>query len=524
VQARACTIRRIQAGTDRPDFIWVPITSTRAAALTASGLTAALLTGLGAVWAPLAAGSPAVDAGVRPGLSRPVLIKAGGPDTVVGHTRWLSDRFAVGGHPISTQASIAGTTADAFFRSGRAGMSEYRIPVGPNGTYQVMLKFAEIERKSPGQRVFSVRAENTTILSRVDLSADAGLDRAVSFTRLVPVRDGVLNLTFPASRGEAVVSGIRVRPATARAAVPVRGRMQLPLVSSRSGLPWASGVYTPGGSPSAYESFGTWRGSQIDVATMWAARRTWQDVINPDWLYRAWSGTPMTKVIGVAPIPEGDPSATLARCAQGRYNDKWAQFAQNIKAAGMDDESIIRLGWEFNGNWYKWSARNPADFVGCWRHIVGTAKKIAPALRWDWTVNAGAGQSLRDARAAWPGDDYVDVVGVDSYDVWPGVTSEATWEAHLTGPYGLNFWRDFAVAHGKPLSVPEWGVYPGTSHAGHNGGDNALYISKMHAFFTANASVMAYESYFNESAPYYAGSLFAPTQNPRAAAAYQERF
>jgi hypothetical protein len=57
--------------------------------------------------------------------------------------------------------------------------------------------------------------------------------------------------------------------------------------------------------------------------------------------------------------------------------------------------------------------------------------------------------------------------------------------------------------------------------AGHNGGDNTFYIDKMTDFFKSEGSNLAYESYFNERASYYAGSLFGPTQTPRGAAEYQ---
>lgn len=291
--------------------------------------------------------------------------------------------------------------------------------------------------------------------------------------------------------------------------------------SNRSGLTWPSGAYVNSGSPHDYALFGRWRGHKLDVSVMWSSRQTWSDIVNPSWLYDTWSNMPVIKVIGVAPVPEGDNSATMARCAEGAYDDKWTEFARNIKAAGMDHETIIRLGWEFNGNWYKWSAKNPETFVQCWRNIVGTAEKTAPGLKWDWTVNRGVSAGLANATKAWPGSRYVDMVGVDSYDIWPGATSTAAWSDHINGTYGLNYWLKFAKAHGKKLSVPEWGVYPGSAQAGHNGGDNAYYVKRMVNFFRANAKHIAYESYFNESASYYQGSLYGPTQNPKAATAYR---
>lgn len=292
---------------------------------------------------------------------------------------------------------------------------------------------------------------------------------------------------------------------------------------ANSGLGWASGVYVPGSSPSEVGAFAAWRGKDLDVVVDWAARSNWSDVTNPSWLYDAWKGTSYTVAMGVAMIPE-DGSASIGACAQGAYAGHWREFGSNLQASGMAGRTVVRLGWEFNGDWYAWSAYDPTAWAACWRAIVGEVRKAAPAVRFDWSVNRGNSQALSDPRAAWPGDAYVDIVGIDSYDMWPGVRSEADWEVHSSDDYGLGFWVDFARQHGKKVSVPEWGVYPGTAHAGHNGGDNPLYIEKMVQFFRSLGSDLAYEAYFNEPASYIASSLHGPGQNPQAAAAYQELY
>jgi len=291
---------------------------------------------------------------------------------------------------------------------------------------------------------------------------------------------------------------------------------------NRSGLPWASGVYARGQGPVGVAGFARWRGRANDVVVDWPARQSWADIVNPGWLYQTWAGTPETKVFGVAPIPEGDPSATMADCAAGAYNAKWRQYGVNIKAAGLAEGTIIRLGWEFNGNWYKWQASNPGQFAACWRQIVGNVEGVAPGLRWDWNVNRGRGQSVADARLAYPGDAYVDIVGVDSYDAWPGARNEAGWQQQYGAEFGLKFWADFAAAHGKQLSVAEWGNYPGPATVGQSGGDNPFYIAKMIGFFRSQGSRLAYEAYFNESASYFAGAIYAPAQVPAAAAQYRK--
>jgi hypothetical protein len=287
----------------------------------------------------------------------------------------------------------------------------------------------------------------------------------------------------------------------------------------RSGLGWASGVFIPGDSAGAHESFGNWRGAKTDVVVTWPARSNWNDVVNSTWLYDRWKNAPQTLVLGLPPFPE-NVGANLDACANGSYDAQWRQFGTTIKNYGITDRTIIRLGWEFNGNWYAWSARNPGTFAACWRKVHAAAESTAPGLRWDWNVNRGTSQLGIDARNAYPGDAYVDIVGVDSYDGWPGATNEATWNEHYNGAFGLKFWNDFAKSHGKKLSIPEWGVYPGTAWAGHNGGDNPFYIAKMFGFFKEVKDNLAYEAYFNEPAPYYAGAL---SMNPKAAAEYQKQ-
>ena len=79
--------------------------------------------------------------------------------------------------------------------------------------------------------------------------------------------------------------------------------------------------------------------------------------------------------------------------------------------------------------------------------------------------------------------------------------------------------RAFAEAHGKRLSVPEWGnVSSGTSA----GGDDPLYVQDMRAFFAANAAHIAFESNFQGAST--GGSYGAGTTVPNAAAAYRAGF
>jgi beta-mannanase len=221
---------------------------------------------------------------------------------------------------------------------------------------------------------------------------------------------------------------------------------------------------------------------------------------------------------GVAMLPEDVSGVSLQACAHGAYDGHWRRFGRIIVHYGLG-HSIIRLGWEFNGNWYIWQATQPKVWARCWRRIVTSARITAPKLRWDWNVSRGISPGLADPAQAYPGNAYVNMIGVDSYDWWLPATTATGWQSQLNGTQGLNYWLRFAEAHGKRLSVPEWGnVSSGVSV----GGDDPQYVRDMRTFFAANAPHIAFEANFQGVST--GGSYGPDTTVPKAAAAYRAGF
>jgi hypothetical protein len=295
--------------------------------------------------------------------------------------------------------------------------------------------------------------------------------------------------------------------------------------AARSGLSWASGAYLINDTPAGGVAFASWRRRRLDVVDDFPARATWDDVANPTWLYQRWKGRPYTMAFGVAMIPENVPGVSLNACSKGNYNAYWRKFGSVIQSYGLG-HSIIRLGWEFNGDWYVWKAAKPATWAECWRQIVTSARSTAPGLQWDWNVNRGVGTGLPNPKRAYPGNAYVNMIGVDSYDWWPPATTKAGWRSQLYGPQGLKYWLTFAEAHGKPLSVPEWGNVTSSSTAGSGaqvGGDDPRYVRTMEAFFKAHAAQISFECNFQGGPTSTGGSYGAGTAVPNASAAYRAR-
>jgi beta-mannanase len=340
-----------------------------------------------------------------------------------------------------------------------------------------------------------------------------------------PSAHGQSRLAATASAATAVVAGgalaLSMACAGAASASTHATSQDKAAAGNQSGLAWPSGAYLPADTPAAAAAFGSWRGHSLDIVESWSDRATWQDIEDPSWLYQRWSGSPYTMAFGVAMLPENVAGVSIQACASGAYNAHWRKFGSVISSYGLGN-SIIRLGWEFNGNWYVWKASQPTTWAQCWRQVVTSARSTAPGLRWDWNVNRGQATGLADPTRAYPGDSYVNYVGVDSYDNWPAATSASGWQTQLNGTQGLAYWLAFATAHGKLLSVPEWGnVSTGESA----GGDNPAYVNDMLGFFQAHAARMAYESNFQGAAAGSTGGSYAAhTTVPNAAAAYRAGF
>lgn len=251
------------------------------------------------------------------------------------------------------------------------------------------------------------------------------------------------------------------------------------------------------------------------------------------------SGPQMGKDAGI-PVSLEDGAA-------GKYNEYYRKLAENLVKYGLED-SILRLGCEFNGGWFAWRAQSDAKakaFAGYFREIVKTMRSVpgAEGLKFDW--NVGLGWCSFDPENAWPGDEYVDFVGIDTYDdcyapntyPFPKNASEAekdrirkkVWHDHiLGGKFGLSYWSDFARKHGKPMSLPEWGV--NNKPDGHGGGDNPYFIEQMYEFINDPRNNVAYHSYFDYQAgdghhqlsPTREGKIV--TEFPRSAEKFQKLF
>jgi hypothetical protein len=127
----------------------------------------------------------------------PIFVHSGGgayTDTQGNH--WSADMDFAGGNSASTSSNILNTTDPKLYQTERFGNFTYQFAV-PNGSYSVVLKFAEIYWTSVGQRIFNVSINGSPVLSNFDIIAAAGAPlTAIDKTFPVTVTNQLVTIQF----------------------------------------------------------------------------------------------------------------------------------------------------------------------------------------------------------------------------------------------------------------------------------------------------------------------------------------
>ncbi|MFZ0251027.1 MAG: glycosyl hydrolase [Acidimicrobiales bacterium] len=303
----------------------------------------------------------------------------------------------------------------------------------------------------------------------------------------------------PSNPGYAIV--------TANGSSSVFGPGLHPNAQSAGGL--QQGAYVGAGNPSGIASFAQQTGTSPTIASDylpddngWSGMDGAGGTLN--WELGAWRGTGYTLSIGVPIIPNsssGSPVGTLAQGATGAYNSYYVTLAQNLVSGGQAN-AYLRLGFEFDGGWFSWAATTPgaeASFAAYFQQIV-TAMRSVPGqqFRFVWNPTAAAFTDGYSVAAAYPGNAYVDVVGLDIYDQsWATPQTPANAWSTTYAP-ALAAAQRFASSQGKPLAFPEWGVIIRSD--GHGLGDDPNYINQMTSWMKNSSNDVTYESYFDFNA------------------------
>ncbi|SOD77312.1 Glycosyl hydrolase family 26 [Streptomyces sp. 1222.2] len=201
-------------------------------------------------------------------------------------------------------------------------------------------------------------------------------------------------------------------------------------------------------------------------------------------------------------VSDHEVRALLRRAAAGQFDHHYRRLAERLVELKIPD-TVIVLGWEMNGITYTHRCGpDPESWKKYWNRIVTTMRAVpGQKFKFDWTPNRG-----RDAipwTQCYPGDDTVDIIGMDSYDQPRGIT----FDEQVKEPYGLQAHVDFAKAHKKPISYAEWGLF--------RNGDNPEYMRRMLAWMDEHKPL------YNTLTDYCPHGVWQCSSNPKAAQVYR---
>lgn len=121
------------------------------------------------------------------------------------------------------------------------------------------------------------------------------------------------------------------------------------------------------------------------------------------------------------------PEYSLDAVLAGDLDAHFSNFARGAKLYGGP---VILIPYsEMNGDWYPWGGtvgtNTPQKLVAAYRHIHGFFKDV-PNVKFGWAPNSNSVPDTPENKMElyYPGDDFVDYVGVDGFNFgWSGYLS-----------------------------------------------------------------------------------------------------
>ncbi|RMD85296.1 MAG: beta-mannanase [Candidatus Dadabacteria bacterium] len=170
--------------------------------------------------------------------------------------------------------------------------------------------------------------------------------------------------------------------------------------------------------------------------------------------------------------PRRDRKYRLRRIIAGRFDRELATWADAAKAANIP--LMVEFGTEVNGYWFPWNGKwngkgrkrrygdpkeadGPERFRDAYRHIVNIFRaRNVTNVTWVFHVN---GESFPKKKwntisAYYPGDDYVDWIGVSIYGAQNADEEWVSFRSLLDRAYP----KLAALSSTKPLALLEFGV------------------------------------------------------------------
>ncbi len=166
----------------------------------------------------------------------------------------------------------------------------------------------------------------------------------------------------------------------------------------------------------------------------------------------------------------------------GKWDGYIRSWAKGIKEFGHP--VFLRMGHEFNIGGYPWGVINndkdPEIYIKAYRHVVDIFKreKVENA-KWIWCFMnySYPDEPWNDWAKAYPGDDYVDWIGIDGYN-WGTTQSWSDWQA-FKYLFRDQVRRARKLWPGKPIMIAEFA-------SAEEGGDKAAWVKEIPGYLRSS--------------------------------------
>ncbi|MFJ6215825.1 glycoside hydrolase family 26 protein [Streptomyces sp. NPDC092296] len=256
-------------------------------------------------------------------------------------------------------------------------------------------------------------------------------------------------------------------------------------------------------------------GANVQVGHTYLSGDQWSDIEGDPAVLAPWSRWRLARadrmlVLGVpmqadneGEVGDDEVRELIHRGVEGDFDRHFLRLARTLVGLGATD-TVLVLGWEMNGTTYTHRcAPDPDGWRLYWRRIVSVLRSV-PGQRFRFDFAPSRGLDAVPWTRCYPGDDVVDVLGMDNYDQAPG----RGFDDYVDQPYGLRHQVEFAAAHGKPVSYPEWGLF--------RYGDDPEFVRRMMDW------VRTHDTLYQTATDYCPHGFWQCDRNPRSSEVYRE--
>lgn len=178
------------------------------------------------------------------------------------------------------------------------------------------------------------------------------------------------------------------------------------------------------------------------------------------------------------------PEYALSRILDGSWDAYIREWAAGIRDWGRP--VALRFGQQMNGNWFPWAegvnGNQPGQYAEAWKHTRRIFDQVQAAnVIWVWSPNVSFTGSTPLAEL-YPGDDYVDWVGIDGYNGGP----DLPWGGWVSPDqlFGATI-SEVRILTAKPLLLTEVA-------STESGGDKAAWIGEFLRMVAHHRDVMGF--------------------------------